>query len=404
MSTLIRPLALRRRLIGALLTGLSPLLSRDARAQSASGPGPAETAGGSPRADHGSPRAEPAYPPVLPGVPLVFPRDHGAHPEFRIEWWYLTGWLQPSAGGSDQAFGLQITFFRVRTGHPLQNPSRFSAAQLLFAHAALAEPGRGRLQQMEQAARPGFGLAQAALDDTALRLGRWSLVRGEDDRYEARIAGRGLALELSFTPPGPPILQGDGGFSPKGPQPQQASYYYSRPWLDAAGRVNGRPVRGKAWFDHEWSSELLDPQAQGWDWAGLHLDDGRALMVFRIRDRQGGSLWTQSRWIEADELRTGRRIEGSAIDGASEGVAPGFSPVRYWRSPRTGVLWPVAMAIRLGSQTLLLEPLLDDQELDTRAATGVLYWEGAVRVRDPAGLSIGRGYLELTGYGEALRI
>jgi predicted secreted hydrolase len=402
MST--HPMFKRRHLLGSLLAGLSTLPNRRPSAQPASSPDPAQTTGQPAAIDERALRLEPAYPQVLPGMALIFPRDHGAHPAFRIEWWYITGWLQPAAGGTDQAFGLQITFFRVRTGHPMDNPSRFSPAQLLVAHAALAEPGRGRLLHLEQAARPGFGLANASIDDTGLQLGRWSLVRGQDDRYLARVTGRGLDLELSFTPPGPPILQGDDGFSPKGPRPQQASYYYSRPWLDTTGRVNGRPVRGSAWFDHEWSSELLDPQAQGWDWAGLHLDDGRALMVFRIRDRQGGTLWTQSRWIQATELRTGNRILSAPPDRTQPSVTPSFSPVRHWQSPRTGVHWPVAMAIQLGELSLLLEPLLDDQELDTRAATGVLYWEGAVRVRDGAGRSIGRGYLELTGYGEALRI
>jgi len=219
----------RRQLLGSLLAGLSTLPSRRASAQPAPSTDPARAVGQAPVTADSTLGLEPSYPTVLPGVPLIFPRDHGAHPAFRIEWWYITGWLQSAAGGTDQAVGLQITFFRVRTGHPLDNPSRFSPAQLLFAHAALAEPGRGRLLHLEQAARPGFGLAHASSDDTALQLGRWSLMRGQDDRYHARIAGRGLKLELSFTPPGPPILQGDGGFSPKGPQPKQASYYYSRP-------------------------------------------------------------------------------------------------------------------------------------------------------------------------------
>jgi predicted secreted hydrolase len=346
------------------------------------------------------------YPAVLPGHALRFPDDHGAHPRYRIEWWYLTGWLG-EPGGRPDALGVQITFFRVRTGHPLANPSRFSPAQLLFAHVALADPRRGRLLHLERAARPGFGLAEAVQGDTRLRLGRWSMIRTADDRYQVRIAEREIDLNLEFAPPGPPILQGHQGFSPKGPSPHQASYYYSRPALGTRGRVNGRPVQGLSWYDHEWSSELLDAQAQGWDWAGLHFDDGRALMVFRIRDSQQTTRWTQHRWISPDELEgTLRPPRVGRSDGVT-GAAPGvhFTPLRHWRSARTGVIWPVALRITIGAFIVDLEPLFDDQELDARGGTGVLYWEGAVRVRAPdSGTVIGRGYLELTGYGERLRL
>lgn len=378
MWTPHNPLGRRRLLLGSMIASVGGLGPRRLAAQA----------------------TQSAFAPVLPNVPLAFPRDHGAHPEFRIEWWYLTGWLRPAGGREDQAFGLQITFFRARTGHPLDNPSRFSPAQLLFAHAAIAEPGRGRLLHLEQAARPGFGLAEAGIDDTALRLGRWSLMRDREDGYRAQIAGRGLVLDLRFTPPGPPILQGDRGFSAKGPKPEQASYYYSRPWLATTGWVNGRAVQGTSWFDHEWSSQLLDPEAQGWDWAGLHLDDGRALMVFQIRSRQANRLWTQSRWIEQHDPSLGRAPD--TAKAPAETVE--FVPIRQWQSPRTGVRWPVAMTVRVGGFSVQLEPLLDDQELDSRATTGVLYWEGAVRVLDERGTVIGRGYLELTGYGEALRL
>jgi len=334
---------------------------------------------------------------------LQFPRDFGAHPDLRTEWWYITG----HARAGQRVLGFQVTFFRARVDAAQSLRSAFAARQLIFAHAAITDLQGKRLWHDQRIARAGFGMAQADEADTRIALRDWTLTRegpGAQGHYTARIAAQDFSIELRFDSTQPLLLQGREGLSRKGPLPKQASYYYSRPWLDTAGRVNGRPVRGNAWFDHEWSSELLDPEAQGWDWAGLHLDDGRALMVFRIRDRQGGTLWTQSRWIEADELRTGRRIEGPAADDRRPADAPSFSPIRHWQSPRTDVHWPVEMAIQLGELRLLLDPLLDDQELDTRAATGVLYWEGAVRIRDAGGRSIGRGYLELTGYGEALRI
>jgi predicted secreted hydrolase len=387
--------------LGSLLLLGEPSLMQAARAQSANTP-------------------QPPFPAVQPSRPLGFPRDFGAHPLYRIEWWYVTAWLEPQQS-SGEAFGVQITFFRVRTGHPLDNPSRFSPAQLVLAHVAIADPGKGRLLHRERSARPGLGGARFSDRDTDVQIGRWSLRRTPDDRYLARIDERGLDLELSFEPIGPPVLQGDQGYSPKGPLAPQASYYYSRPWLRTAGRVNGRAVTGEAWFDHEWSSELLAEEAQGWDWAGLHLDDGRALMVFRIRDRQGESLWTQHRWISRSEARgesegaeqarpSDPRQPQPMDDDRTHSVAPAgrvtihFEVRRLWRSPRTGVRWPVAMTITVGTTSLWLEPLMDDQELDARGGTGVLYWEGAVRVRAADGRSIGRGYLELTGYGEKLRI
>ena len=140
---------------------------------------------------------------------------------------------------------------------------------------------------------------------------------------------------------------------------------------------SGDPVRGTAWVDHEWSSQYLAPEASGWDWCGLNLDDGGALMAFRIRDKAGGTFY------------------------APPGVA--FTPLRTWRSPRTGVHYPVAMRVTAGGRDYELEPLMDDQELDARASTGNLYWEGAVRARR-ASRQVGRGYLELTGYGAPLRL
>jgi len=346
-------------------------------------------------ADDGS-----SYPAVVPGVRLAFPRDHGAHPAYRTEWWYLTGWLRRLDGARrGEPLGVQVTFFRSRTRHAADNPSRFAPTQLLLAHAALAVPGRARLLHAQRAAREGFGLASAATHDTAVGIGGWSLARMPDDRYRARVDDRDLAVTLEFAPRTPPVAQGDDGFSRKGPKATQASYYYSRPQLPATGTValGGETVRvaGVAWLDHEWSSEILDASSDGWDWAGLNFDDGSALVAFRIRRRDGGVLWSYARWIDA----------GGAASTSPPGgdVAPRFAPDRNWTSPRTGARYPVAMTIAVGARTLALEPLFDDQELDARASTGTVYWEGAVRVVE-AGREVGRGYLELTGYAGALRM
>jgi predicted secreted hydrolase len=336
--------------------------------------------------------AEVLYGDVRPGRALVFPRDHGAHPEFRTEWWYLTGWLRD---GAQREIGIQVTFFRHRPGVQETNASRFAPSQLLFAHAALSDPAHGRLRHDQRAARAGFGLAEAAPDTTGVRIDDWSLVL-EADRYRARIFANGFAFDLAFTATQPVLLQGDEGYSRKGPQPPQASFYYSRPHLSVEGTVTveGRrtSMHGTAWLDHEWSSAYLAPEAAGWDWIGVHFDDGAALMAFRIRHRDGSVLWAGGSLRDA---RGVRRVFAPAE------IA--FEPVRTWRSPRTGVPWPVAMRVRAGDLEFTLEPLLDDQELDSRASVGTIYWEGAVRAT-VAGRPMGRGYLELTGYWQPMKL
>ena len=334
-------------------------------------------------------RAE--YPRVEAGHALAFPRDHGSHPDFRTEWWYVTGWIADAAG---RDYGVQITFFRHRPGIAEANPSAFAPRQLLFAHAALADPALGRLRHDQRAARAGFGLAEAAEGTTNVVIDDWSLAL-DGEVYRARIAAREFAFDLSFTSRQPVLLNGEAGLSRKGPLQAQASFYYSRPQLAVTGTVtkdgDAFAVTGLAWLDHEWSSEYIAAGASGWDWTGLNFDDGGALMAFRMRDRAGDAFWAGGTWQGAD--------------GRVRTFAPGeirFVSRRTWRSPRTGVDYPVAMTLSAGGVDYVLEPLLDDQELDSRATTGTIYWEGAVRATGSDG-RVGRGYLELTGYGVPLR-
>lgn len=332
------------------------------------------------------------YAQVRPGHRLEFPRDHGAHPRFRTEWWYITGWLTTTDGA---ALGFQVTFFRNRPGVQEDNPSRFAPKQLLFAHAAIADPRRGRLRHDQRAAREGFGLASAAEGDTEVRIGDWRLSRDRHG-YRATILAREFGLDLGFATDAPPLLQGEAGYSRKGPRPAQASYYYSRPHLRVNGgiEVDGRrlAVSGEAWLDHEWSSEYLAQEAVGWDWTGINFADGSALMAFRIRDRAGGSFWAGG---------SHRDARGRLTVFAPRDIE--FAPLRYWRSPRTGATYPVAMRVRAGALQIELDPLMDDQELDARASTGTVYWEGAVRARGGTEV-LGRGYLELTGYAGRLNL
>jgi predicted secreted hydrolase len=339
-----------------------------------------------------SPRAAAGYPSVLPGAALRFPRDHGSHPDYRTEWWYATGWVQGSDGAP---LGVQVTFFRNRPRVAEDNPSRFAARQLLFAHAAVADPAHGRLRHDQRASRAMFDLAGADEATTRTWIGDWTLSL-EGGRYVATIPARDFSLELEFEPTQPILLQGDQGYSRKGPLPHQASWYYSRPQLAVRGRVvvagRARDVRGRAWLDHEWSSEVMAPEAAGWDWMGINLADGGALMAFRMRGRDARALWAGGALREAD--------------GRVRVFAPGeirFEPLRRWKSPRTEVEYPVAMRVRVGDLVLDIEPLMDDQELDSRASTGTIYWEGAIRAAQ-AGRVLGRGYLELTGYWKPLKL
>jgi predicted secreted hydrolase len=333
--------------------------------------------------------AREGYAPVVPGKRLSFPADRGSHPGHRIEWWYATGQLESARG----TLGFQVTFFRLRNRDAESNPSRFAPAQLLFAHAALAEPSHGKLRHDQRIARALPGLAEAREAETHVFIDDWSF-RREAGRYLARIPGEGFALDLELVPTQPVLLQGDAGYSRKGPDPAQASYYYSEPHLATTGTVTigGErvAVRGQAWLDHEWSSEILAGDAVGWDWAGINLEGGGALMAFRLRDKAGGTLWAG-----------GTRREASGAARAYRETEIAWTPVRSWKSPRTGVAYPVAMRLAVAGEAWTLEPLLDDQELDSRASTGTLYWEGAVRATGPDGAK-GSGYLELTGYGRAL--
>jgi predicted secreted hydrolase len=332
------------------------------------------------------------YAPVTPGVQLLFPQDFGSHPTFRTEWWYVTGWVATPKG---EQLGFQITFFRTKPDIDPKNPSAFAPRQLLVAHCALSDPKRGRLWQDQRIRRAGLGLAEAAEDDANVWIEHWSLKR-DGPGYAANIQADDFAFNLELTETQAPLINGESGFSRKGPQPQAASYYYSLPHLKVTGAVSRSgataQVSGEAWFDHEWSSEYLDAQATGWDWIGINLNDGGALMAFQIR---GGGA--QKRWAGG----TYRSAEGKI-----EILQPAdvdFHAGRSWVSPRTAISYPVEWRVRAGSREFDLKPLMDDQENDTRLSTGAIYWEGAVQAYDHAAQA-GRGYLELTGYGERLRL
>ena len=335
--------------------------------------------------------AETEYAPVIAGQALKFPQDWGSHPQYRTEWWYVTGWLTSEAG---EPLGFQITFFRTKPNLAADNPSAFAPTQIMIAHCALSDPKRGRLWQDQQIARATLGLAGAAEGDTHVWIGPWSLTH--DGQYVAQIAAEDFSLDLKLSETQPVLINGEQGFSRKGPEEQAASYYYSLPHLQVSGTVSRKGsasrVSGEAWFDHEWSSEYLDARAAGWEWIGINLEGGGALMAFQIRGLDGTRHWA------GGTFRSG--------DGRMQILTPAdvsFHAIRRWTSPRTGTAYPVEWSVRAGGHEYTLQPLLDDQENDTRLSTGAIYWEGAVRAYEK-GKAAGRGYLELTGYGERLRL
>ena len=259
---------------------------------------------------------------------------------------------------------------------------------------------------------PAATVAHAALHDTDLLVGGWALQRsdaGPDgkgqarSRYTTRFGGTGngtgqdFELALQLQAPQPPLLQGDAGFSRKGPDEAQASHYISEPQLQATGMLQrvgmALEVTGRAWLDHEWSNSLLHPQAVGWDWVGMNLDDGSALTAFQLRRADGSTLWAGGSWRGADGRSS--RFEPDALR---------FTPRRSWRSPGTGATYPLQWQIDTPAGSFEVRALLDAQELDSRASTGTVYWEGLSELLDTRQQRVGIGYLEMTGYAGRLRL
>jgi len=331
------------------------------------------------------------YPPVVPGRAISLAQDAGAHPDYRTEWWYVTGWLRDGQG---QERGFQLTFFRVRTGLGEQAPGRFSPAQLILAHAAVSDPAIGHLLHAERSARASGRIAGASRAAMDVWIEDWRL-DGSAVPMRAQVRAGRFAFDLALEQSAPPMLNGEAGFSQKGPQRDHASYYYSLPGLQVSGSlsIDGHEhrVTGSAWLDHEWSSELMPEGAVGWDWVGLNLDDGSAVMAARMRDADDRAMWA---------IGSLRRVGQPVQTLAAEYVA--FKALRTWTSPRTGARYPVEWEIRVGERVLRLEPLMEDQERDS-SSTGTVYWEGAVRVFEH-GRPIGKGYLEMTGRAERMRI
>jgi predicted secreted hydrolase len=331
--------------------------------------------------------------------PLVFPADHGPHPAFRTEWWYWAGNLRASSGGgAGRRFGFQLTFFRTALAPAVAaRRSAWGTRDVYMAHLALTDVDAGRFHAQDRWARAALDLAGATGDPLRVWLGDWAAEGAPPDGLPVRLRASGgdVRIDLTLATVKPPVLHGEQGLSRKSAEPGNASYYYSLTRMPAAGevRVGGRvfPVEGLAWMDREWSTSALGPDLVGWDWFALQLDDGRELMLYRLRRRDGG----------IDAASQGTLV---AVDGAARRLGRDAVEVRvldHWTSPRGGTRYPAHWRVRVPAAELelVVTPLAADQELDV----AVRYWEGAVRVAGTVGGRPlgGAGYVELVGYASA---
>jgi predicted secreted hydrolase len=323
--------------------------------------------------------------------PMSFPEDHGPHPDFRMEWWYYTGNLKTSAG---RHVGFQLTFFRVALSPTEESrSSAWATRQLYIAHFAVTDTAGGRFHAASRTSRAALGLAGAESAPFRVWVESWS-AEGEGGATRLRAQEGDIAIDLTVSPAKPVVLQGDRGLSPKGPEPGNAAFYYSLTRMPTQGTVRlgaeTLEVSGEAWMDREWSTSALGAAVEGWDWFAVQLDDGRELMVYLLRRRDGTvDPFSAGTLVAADG--SGRRLEAGDVR---------IETLGHWTSQRSGVRYPARWRLSVPSAELSLEiePRLADQEL----MVGTRYWEGAVGVvGSSAGRGVaGQGYVELVGYGE----
>jgi predicted secreted hydrolase len=325
-----------------------------------------------------------------PGRVFTFPRDHGSHPEFRVEWWYLTGHLFTA---DTRRFGFQATFFRQAAPH--------GRSHIHLAHMGVVEVATGRFVHQERLDRAGWD-AGAATDRLDLHQGPWSLRMIDDERETMRLLGGVAAearFELTLTPSKPLVIFGEDGVARKGDDPAAASHYLTFTRLQVQGRMEWdlawHDVTGQAWMDHEISSRQLSAGQVGWDWVSAQLDDGREWMLYRLR-RDDGSADPASSLTWIDQA------------GALQRAPFEWTVVETWRSPVTNARYPARVRISTtdpatgAAVAFTIEPLIAAQELPGDLS-GIPYWEGACRVRDAEGREVGSAYMELTGYAKALQ-
>jgi predicted secreted hydrolase len=334
----------------------------------------------------------PDFETVLEPQEFSFPQDHGPHLDYQTEWWYYTGNLEAENG---ERFGYQLTIFRRGLAPGDTNrESNFATNQIYFGHLALTDVGEAEHIALERFERGSPGSAGAAGNPYNVYLGNWTIesLDRTGSNVRLRASGDDIGLDLVLSATKPIVAHGESGYSPKGEEPGNATFYLSFTDMQTEGtlQVGERvvDVGGSSWFDHEWGTSALSPEATGWDWFGLQLDDGRELMLFHIRTSDGGiervsggtlvEANGESRWLTADEFN--------------------IVPITTWTSSVTGTLYPSGWEIAIPAEglELIVEPLIEDQEMKLNLE----YWEGAVSVM---GSVSGHGYVELTGYSGSMR-
>ena len=331
--------------------------------------------------------------PAVPGYGIQLPRDHGAHPETKIEWWYYTGNVATADG---RRFGYQLTFFRLGVDPRPENPSRWAVRDLYMAHFAVSDLSRSIHVSSDRLNRGGPGWAGAQVQGYRVWNEDWQVDLAEDGSHRLRARDARFAIDLLLSPGKPPVFHGDRGYSRKGPSDGNASHYYSLTRMPTRGSLTMDGVRsevtGLSWMDHEWGTSFLERGQVGWDWFSVQLDGGTDVMLFRTRNADGG----------ADAYASGTV---SHADGSTTRLQAGdfaLEPGRSWTSPASGARYPVEWSVSIPSMAVKanVRAAFPEQELHTEASTSVTYWEGAIEVRGTQqGRPLtGRGYLEMTGY------
>lgn len=326
-----------------------------------------------------------------------FPRDHGAHPGYQTEWWYLTGNLDAENG---RRFGYQFTIFRRQLSpEPVARASRWASNDVLLVHAALADPDADAFHAVDFARRPVLGMARVSTQTLDAHVEGFRVWLDGD---LIRVTGKAddFAYYLVMRPVRPPVFHGPGGVERKGEAPGQASYYYSITRLETSGTVTTdgttHVVSGQSWFDHEFGSSTLAAHQAGWDWFSVQLSDGSEIMLYQMRNTSGG--------IDPGSSGTHIAPDGEVGWLAMEEFT--VETVDTWKSPTSGAVYPSGWRLSVPSHDLDMEvtPVMRSQEVSTEASTNVTYWEGAVDVKGTRnGKTVdGRGYVELTGYADSL--
>ena len=325
--------------------------------------------------------------------PFEFPLDHGPHPSFRHEWWYVTGHLDTPTG---EPFGFELTFFRFALkplgAAPSEPQSAWRSRQIYMAHFAVSDINRKQFLVSEHFARDALGLAGAQAAPFRVSLDDWSLAATPDSKaWRLVAADKNYALDIEMDPSAPIMLNGDAGFSRKADAEGAASYYYSIPRMTAHGKLtrDGKSldVKGTVWLDREWGSGALGADQQGWDWFALQLDDGSALMFYALRKRSGErDAHSAGTWLSADGKTLALSNDDVHIDSTAE-----------WTSPQ-GSRYPARWHVRVPKLALDvdIQPRLANQELNTSTR----YWEGASLVKGTRENKTieGKAYVELVGY------